>query len=103
MTVPNQSRRFGIETSHALAQVIIKRQDEAEAAFEKHKAQLAKVNAWSLQLDSLKYDMKKSMKRAECLVRTAQTPESSPEMRATIDAIDTLDSKFKEVRLYRTP
>lgn len=85
-----------VARDHRINKVIIKWQDEAEAAFEKHKAQLAKVNAWSLQLDSLKYDMKKSMKRAECLIRTAQTPESSPEMRATIDAIDTLGSKFKE-------
>jgi len=43
-------------------QIIIKKQDEAEAASQKHKAQHAKVNAWGLQVAALKNDMEASIK-----------------------------------------
>lgn len=85
------------------AQVIIKQQDVAEAAWEKHRAQLAKVRARGLQMAAVKYDMETGIKHVGCLVRTGQTPETSPEMQANIDAIDILGVKFKEVRLYKTP
>lgn len=91
-----------IETCNVSAQVIIKQQDAAEAAFERHNAQLAKVNAWSRQVNTLKHDMTKGIKHVGCLVRVGQTPETSAEMRATIDAINALGVKFKEVRMYRS-
>ena len=77
------------------AQVLIKQQDEAEAAYQKHTAQYAKVNTWGLQLDTLKHDMKEGIMHVGRLVRTGQTPETSPEMRATIDVLKTLGVKFR--------
>lgn len=89
---------FCLNTKIASAQVLIKQQDEAEAANQKHKAQFDhKVNAWGLQVDSLKQDMKEGILHVGSLVRTGQTPETSPEMRATIDELDILGVKFKEV------
>ena len=102
MTFLNENRHFGIEKSNVSAQVIIKQQDEAEAAFEKHNAQLAKVRARGLQVAALKYDMEEGINHANCLVRVGQTPETSPEMQATMDAMNTLGVKFKEVSMYTT-
>lgn len=85
-----------VPLDHRINKVIIKQQDAAEAAFERHNAQLAKVNAWSRQVNTLKHDMTKGIKHVGCLVRVGQTPETSAEMRATIDAINALGVKFKE-------
>jgi len=86
-----------LKTNNESAQVLIKQQDEAEAANQKHKAQFDKVNAWGLQVDTLKHDMKEGIVHVGRLVRTGQTPETSPEMRATIDELNMLGDKFKEV------
>ncbi len=90
---------FSLRTNNVSAQVIIKQQDEAEAAYQRHKAQFAKVNAWGLQVDTLKHDMKEGIMHVGRLVRTGQTPETSAEMQATIDVLNMLGVKFKEVRI----
>ncbi len=69
-----------LRTNNVPAQVIIKQQDEAEAAYQKHKAQHAKVKAWGLQVAALKHDMKEGIKHVGRLVKTGQTPETSAEM-----------------------
>ncbi len=88
-----------LRTNNVPAQVIIKQQDEAEAAYQKHKAQHAKVKAWGLQVAALKHDMKEGIKHVGRLVKTGQTPETSAEMQATINALNMLGVKFKEVRM----
>ena len=95
---------FSLKANNASAQVLIKQvlikqQDEAEAANQKHKAQFDKVNAWGLQVDTLKHDMKEGIVHVGRLVRTGQNPETSPEIQATIDELNMLGVKFKEVRI----
>ncbi len=90
---------LSLKTKSIYAQVLIKQQDEAKAANQKHKAQFFKVNAWGLQVDTLKHDMKEGIMHVGRLVRTGQTPETSLEMRATIDELTMLGVKFKEVRI----
>ncbi|KAL0021046.1 hypothetical protein WJX77_012679 [Trebouxia sp. C0004] len=52
---------WSAKDQHLQQEVIIKQQDEAEAAYQKHEAQYATVNAWGLQVEALINDMKEGI------------------------------------------
>ena len=83
-------------------QVIIKQQDEAEAAYRKHKGQFVEVKAWGLQVAAMKDKMKEGILHVGFFVRTGQTVETSAEMQAAMDALIILGNEFKEVRMRST-
>lgn len=80
-------------------QVIIKQQDEAEAAYRKHKAEFVEVKAWGLQVAAMKDKMKEGILRVGLLVRTGQTLATSAEMQVAMDALNILGDEFKEVTM----
>jgi len=94
---------ISLRTNNVSVQVIIKQQDEAEAAYRKHKARFVEVKAWALQVAAMRNKMEEGILHVGRLVRTGQTLETSAEMQAAMDALIILGDEFKEVRCEAQP
>lgn len=90
---------ISLRTNSVSVQVIIKQQDEAEAAYRKHKAEFVEVKVWGLQVAAMKDKMKEGILHVGLLVRTGQTLATSAEMQVAMDALIILGDEFKEVTM----
>lgn len=81
---------------------MIRQQDEAEAAYQKQKAQHVKERAWGRQVAALKVNMEACITHIKDSVGIGQTSEDVLEMQATINGLNELGLKFEQVRMYRT-